>query len=698
MFLVIFLNGPFSVCHQVPNHKRLRTGQYFRGRPPEIILIMQYTYNLMVLYRSYFPYELRKYQPEIMQDISMILENEGHLVLESGTGTGKTICTLAPIIEYALMNNKRVLYCTRTNSQQRQVLQELRAIKNHLEQAGNEQIKDICLGIGIQGRQNLCLLTREDIELSQSTAEELSRLCSDRKNSVAASRGGQKPTMPGCRYYERMYEFELTPVMTWIRNDIPAAEDVLEYCSDNGICPYELIKRMMGRSLLVVAPYIYLFNKFIRRRLLEWLKCTLGDIILVVDEAHNLPDFGRELGTIQLSTNTLRIAKEEAIEFGDPAIADNISASYIVSKLTDIIYDMRKEYVIDEDGLVPPEELQVELMSSMGVVSNKLKVMVKNLMILGDIVRGKRRKKGRLPRSYLYMVGNFLDFWFEMDAETHVKLIVDAESPRLEAYCMDPSTVTDILNNCYSSVHISGTLVPLEEYRDSIGLPPDTVLRSYPSPFPECNRNIVYVNDVTTKYESLRTDEKILEKMEKYIQSICNNSERNTIVFFPSYRLLNELIHRGVHFRMNRRFYIEHQKMGQRRLMELIEAFRTDGGILFAVMGGRISEGMDFPGEDLEIVVLVGIPYPRPTARQKALQNYYEIKFNKGWEYTVHAPATRKMLQSIGRLIRTETDRGIAIILDERTVHFKGHLLGLARTSDITGSLSRFFNGPQAAY
>jgi DNA excision repair protein ERCC-2 len=645
----------------------------------------------MSLFKRLFPYSLRTHQLDIMNSISNTLEGEGHLILESGTGTGKTICTLTPILSYALEHDKKVLYCTRTNSQQRQVIFELRAIKEKLEKTQDTNFTKRCLGIGLQGRQNLCLLTREDNELLGSTAEELSKLCSDRKNTILASKNGMQSKIPGCKYYKRMLEFELTPVKKWIRTDLPTTEDIMEYCVDNGICPYELCKSLLSECVIVAAPYIYIFNKFIRRRLMEWLRCNLGDLIIVIDEAHNLPDYARELGSMQLSSNTLHIAHEEAIEFGDPDVAKGLSSSYFINIVSDVLRDMKKEYVVDEDGLVPPEELQVELMTRLKVISNQLNVMVKNLLILGEIVRGKRRKKGRLPRSYLHGVGSFLEFWFEMDSDTHVKLIIGGDNPKFEMYCMDPSIVTDIVNTCAGSIHISGTLVPQEEFRDSIGLPKESKMEVYPSPFPPKNRRILFVDDVTTKFEVMKADEKVLINIEKYIETVCNNFERNTIVFFPSFKLLNQLLNRGIHFRLKRKFFFEQQNMGQRNLMELIEAFREERGVLFAVVGGRISEGMDFPGDELEIVVIVGIPYPRPTARQKALQNYYEKKFNKGWEYTVHAPTTRKLQQSIGRLIRNENDKGIALILDNRTITFKPHLKGLVQTIDVVSAIKQFF-------
>ena len=87
-------------------------------------------------------------------------------------------------------------------------------------------------------------------------------------------------------------------------------------------------------------------------------------------------------------------------------------------------------------------------------------------------------------------------------------------------------------------------------------------------------------------------------------------------------------------------------------------------------MGGRISEGIDFPDKELQVALLAGIPFPKPTAKQRALLHYYEMKFGKGWEYTVKVPASRKMLQAIGRLIRNETDVGVAFILDKRAKQF----------------------------
>ncbi len=131
--------------------------------------------------------------------------------------------------------------------------------------------------------------------------------------------------------------------------------------------------------------------------------------------------------------------------------------------------------------------------------------------------------------------------------------------------------------------------------------------------------------------------------------------------------------------------------MSQPDLMGMVNEFKENGGVLLSVIGGRISEGMDFPGEELEVAIVVGIPYPKPTARQRGLQHYYDLKFGKGWDYTVKAPAVRKLLQATGRLVRSEEDLGAAVILDERAAHFRQYIEDLKLTADVSRSVNDFF-------
>ena len=133
--------------------------------------------------------------------------------------------------------------------------------------------------------------------------------------------------------------------------------------------------------------------------------------------------------------------------------------------------------------------------------------------------------------------------------------------------------------------------------------------------------------------------------------------------------------------------------MPQAELMSTVQSFKRAtllGQVLFAVMGGRVSEGIDFPDRELQVALLAAIPFPKPTAKQRALLHYYEMKFGKGWEYTVKVPASRKMLQSIGRLIRTERDVGAALILDKRARQFADRM-ELVRAEAVPNDLLAFF-------
>ena len=142
-----------------------------------------------------FPYNPRKNQIAIMQTLKKNLNSRENIVFESGTGSGKTICTLTAALEYAIENNKKIIYSTRTNAQQRQVILELRKIREK-----NKELKEKIFGVGIQGRSNMCILARNDLELAKGTSEELSKYCSSEKKKAKAS-GDSKNN--GCIYYKK---------------------------------------------------------------------------------------------------------------------------------------------------------------------------------------------------------------------------------------------------------------------------------------------------------------------------------------------------------------------------------------------------------------------------------------------------------------------------------------------------------------
>jgi len=626
-----------------------------------------------------FPYAPREGQKELMGWIADTLANGGHLVVEAGTGTGKTVSALFPSLEYALENGKKVLYLTRTNSQQDQVMRELAAIKKTNGSA--------FYGVALQGRGNMCPLAMSEEELRYGAAEELAKLCASRKKKV---RNGDEEA---CPYYAKTLKFDAEKLRIWVADKSPNAGEFIRYCLENGICPYEANRILMPGAILVSAPYIYFFEPGIRRALLTWMGVSTDDLIVIVDEAHNLPEYARELVSAELSLRSLANAQGEAERFGNPEVLDGVAVSDAISVMREAILSMAEEYIPDggEDSFVPEKALEEHVMIKLGINSRKIELMAMNLMNFGDIIKDRKKEEGKLPRSYIHTLGDFISFWINLESNEYIKLVKGGENARIEAYCMDASVATEILNLTHSSIHMSGTLSPLEEYRDTTGLSFDTELKKAKSPFPSENRLVLYSSAATTRYEDVKKNPANISVLEELSLKAVSVENRNSAVFFPSFSLMDRFMADGWHMRLRKGAFLEEKGMSGKDLMRRIKRFRTEkGAVLMAVVGGRVSEGIDFPAEALEIAVIVGIPYPKPTAKQRAMERFYDMRFGKGWEYTVKAPTTRKILQTIGRLIRTETDRGVAVILDRRAVHFSD-TIEMHESTDIPGDIRAFF-------
>jgi DNA excision repair protein ERCC-2 len=237
---------------------------------------------------------------------------------------------------------------------------------------------------------------------------------------------------------------------------------------------------------------------------------------------------------------------------------------------------------------------------------------------------------------------------------------------------------------------MSGTLQPLKQYADILDLPADRELRIFPSPFPPENRLVLYAEDVCAGQREMREDPTMKERIEDHIVRICQATDRNTMVFFRSYEMLRTMRPR-IEELVDRQLYWE-ESGASRRLASSIQAFkRGRGGVFFTVMGGKVAEGLDFPGQELDIAVIVGLPYPPPSLLLDELKQRYDRKYGpgRGWDYASAVPAVRKVQQAVGRLIRTETDRGVAIILDNRVARYREQI-GARGTKDPVAELTGF--------
>ncbi len=178
----------------------------------------------------------------------------------------------------------------------------------------------------------------------------------------------------------------------------------------------------------MVVPYVYVFDLMIRNMLFDALGVPEDDIILVVDEAHNLPDYIRDLYSSQLSLFMLKSCSLEAEKYGDPSMLDGrVTVSGFSKMLESIASDLRDTYVYailengirtgvvkNTDAFIPSHEFETEIISRLKITSKNLHDIIGDLTAYGEKIQEYRQKEGKLPRSFLHSLGAFLDFWMSL--------------------------------------------------------------------------------------------------------------------------------------------------------------------------------------------------------------------------------------------------------------------------------------------
>lgn len=628
------------------------------------------------------PYKLRSNQQKIIDTIVKGLTTKNHVVIEAPTGSGKTFTSLASALPFVTKKNYKIIYCVRTNSQQEQVIRELKAFAK----AGTK-----ISVVAIQGRESMCPQQKTDNELAKSNWSEKSKIC---KSLKLQSKMGEA----GCPYYRKLLRPTKNLVETW-SSKVYSAEEFTVNAEKEGICPYELNKLLLKEAQVVIVPYVYFFESFIRKYLLGWMNTSIGKVITIVDEAHNLPDWSREAASESLSIESLERASHESEKFG-LLLGDGTPPTFFLDLVGSALKSLGEFHISenDEEGLLPSHivsldsevpTFETEMMSLGRMTLYKLKQQASDLSKMGQLIRQSLLEKGKRPRSYLGSVGDFLCRWLD-SIESHSIRLVGKKPLRLEKVCLDPRVMTGFLDETAGAVLMSGTLSPLSMFRDLVGLKPESELERFDSIFPKENKLVRYVSDVSTSYKELNSNPKVWVQLIDKLESIITNFDGNIALFFPSYKILESALNE---ITLSKPIYKEYSGMKQEELMNTVESFKSDrGSILAGVMGGRLAEGIDYPDTSLEMAIIVGIPYPAPGVRQEALQHYFDVCFHgKGWEYAVESPALRKILQAAGRVIRSENDRGAIVITDGRAGKFADNIPDLELSNDIVTDVENFF-------
>lgn len=630
----------------------------------------------------FLPYAPRAMQLDIIADIRSALDQGRHIVIESGTGTGKTITSLAGALEHARPRGKKIIYITRTISQSDQVMKELRAIS---------QIQRIS-GVTLTGRNKSCplLAARPDFETLSPNA--LSTLCSDRKaRSLKHSPGG-------CPYFERV-ETMKGDIEHYCQTRFPRSDELDAYCKGQNVCPYEGRKAILKDFDVVVAPYIHIIDPAIRENFLTSLDLDAKGIVLIVDEAHNLIDAVREQESFTITSRLIMSALDECSSFRRPELAEGLVLDDFIRAVRAAVRETATRFIPfqKKEAVLPPHAFEERLMTALKVDAVGLDAALERMVELGE-KREEAIADTDAPSSPVLELAELLKLWVASSQDRYVRAVrTGDEGEFLTASCIDPADIAKFMQALPGAVHMSGTLQPIPQYARLMGLPANAIARTYPSPFPKENRKVVYATNVTTNYKDMKDDPDMQKRLERLTAQLCNAVPKNTLVFFPSYRLMKDF-RPYLEETVSRPLYWE-ESGRQRRTMQSLEQFRLGrNGVFCCVMGGSIAEGMDLPGDELCFAVIVGMPYPPPSLEHDAMKVLFDSKYGvgTGWKYTSEVPAVRKIRQAVGRLIRTETDRGMAVILDNRAARNRRELEA-EPTDDPVGAAVQFFAAVPAA-
>jgi len=608
----------------------------------------------------YFPYDkMREEQKQLIQDIACAIKDKKVLLAHAPTGLGKTVSSLAPALSYALEHEKKVFFLTPKISQHEIVLETAQLM--------NQKFSLGIKAVDLVGKKQMCI----DPFIS-SVGFGFYEACSKKKKEGFCNYYNHaKGTTPKQRAISARRKADILTKYNC------SHQEMKEMCAAKELCPYEITTEMVKKADLIIGDYSHLFNDDIREGLLAPAGISLEDIILVVDEAHNLPNRLRDMLSTYLDTGALDKASKEAKNVADFEI------EFLMKDIEKEVFALGKKLSMDKnDAILEPKDL------------DKLRSFARGKLEQTESAALKFMTKSKSSGCYLLNVVEFLSEILREKKNT-LHVVERRNGLRISIYPLDASEMSaGVLKAAHSAALMSGTLLPLKMYADILGIT-GAVEKEYKSPFPQSNRLNLFVEKTTTKYTS-RSDEQF-EEIALVVEHTISKVPGNTIVFFPSFELLERI---SPLIAIKRKVLKQERDMTSEQRGTIIKDFKklgsAFGGVLLAVSGGSIAEGIDFPGENLLCAIIVGIPFAKVSIQTDALIKFYEQKFCRGWAYAYNAPAIGKAVQAAGRVIRTETDRGVCVFLDERfsDERYKSYFpkdFRAVKTKEPAGLVAEFF-------
>ena len=576
--------------------------------------------------RLRFPYPVyRPGQYDMARSIYQVIRDKRTIMIEAPTGIGKTMSSVFPAIKALGESHvQQILYLTAKRSAQRSALNTVDEL--------NEQ--KLCLDyLVIQAKERACVCLSDDPLLAAS--------CKSKFGKCSRTVG----------FYDRLHAARIDCLAEAHLN-----VEVLNRIADkHHLCPFALSMHWARWSTFVICDLNYFFDPLAR---LTQFENNPSSRVLLIDELHNFPERAKSMYSAALS---LRQTISIYSQLGSAFEALKRPIKKLMASL-DSIASSSKCLERFPDHIVTIVEETIGLL---------------NQIQEGALVKGLGENR---PNGYENWVKSLYRILVTVNLfdESHCVLYTvedEKKEKTLKIVCLDASK---FLVNCYrnsrSLIGFSATLMPLKFFKQVLGLPEgDKALRISPA-FPRENQLILQPDYIDTRVQ--RRDESV-ESIAELIETVFLVKPGKYLVFLPSYRYLNKVIQTFQQLNPDINVCFQQENSNDQQRADFLHHFfnANEPIIGFAISGGVFGEGLDFKGDALHGVIVVGTGMPPPGREQELTAAYYEALGLNGFDYAFVIPGWIKTLQSAGRVIRSETDRGVIVLVDKRYTRQTYHCL-----------------------
>lgn len=558
-----------------------------------------------------FPFPYREGQRDLVVSVYRTILRKKKLFIQAPTGVGKTMATVFPAVRAVGEGlGEKIFYLT-AKTIMRTVAEQAFSL---LKEKG---------------------LLYKTITL---TAKEKICFCEEAECNPDA-----------CPYAKGHFDRVNDAVFDLITHSGDWSREVLEeQAKKHMVCPFEMSLDVSNWADAVICDYNYAFDPqaHLKRFFSESGK---GEYLFLIDEAHNLVERGREMYSASLYKEDL-LEVRKLVKAEDPKLAKGLS------ECNQQFLELKREC----------EHYQI--LKSVSHIALKLMNVLSKLEDYLEECKDAEKKKRVL--DFYFAVRSFLNVHDIMD-ENYVIFSEMMEDGRfqIKLFCVNPAVnLQNYLEQGNSTIFFSATLLPVHYYKKLLSVEKDDYAVYAHSSFPQENKFLFIGTDVSTRYT--RRGESTYQRFARYIAVMAEQKKGNYMAFFPSYRFLEE-----VHTCFLE--YVDHEVdsicqvsyMDEEQREEFLEEFeqeREKSLVAFCVMGGIFSEGIDLTDDKLIGAVIAGTGLPQVCTEREILKQYFNAADMDGFDYAYLYPGMNKVLQSAGRVIRTESDRGVILLLDDR--------------------------------